>query len=269
MGGRDRLDVDAIKENLRTRLVGRQVLVYDCTSSTNDIAWQCAGAGSNNGLVVLTEEQTSGRGRAGSKWLSGKSESILCSILLLDCQISAELLTLTIAVAAVEAIGRCGTSEAKTKWPNDIILNGKKVAGILLESKTSSGDPGGGTNYVIGIGVNCHQTPASFPPRLRKTATSLDIESKTVTDRISLTRRLLVLLDDRLVTAAENSQKIIEQWCRLSTQLGHRVTLSYDNQLFSGTCTGVDPQHGLILHLDKGGVRMFEAAQTSIVRIDY
>jgi len=261
MSERDRLDADAIRQNLSTKLVGRDIVVFDSTTSSNDIAWQCARNRNNNGLTIFVEEQTAGRGRAGTKWLSGKFESILCSILLLDCKISAELITLTAAVATSEAIGRCGSSEAKIKWPNDIIINGKKVAGILVESKSVKSQ----TSYVIGIGINCHQKNEAFGPDLRKTATSLDIETKTIADRISLARRLLISLDDWLVTAAKSNQKVVDRWCQLSTQLSHRVTLSYNNQLFSGNCIGLDPGRGLILQLDRGGLRMFDAAHSSVV----
>ena len=255
-------DRDKIKTNLKTARIGREVMVFSSTSSTNDIAWQCEQNVNNDGLVIFTEEQTTGRGRAGAKWLSGKFESILCSILLLDCHISAELLTLTGAVATAEAIGRCGGSQAKIKWPNDVLVNDKKVAGILVESKRS----GPRLDFAIGIGINCHQKINSFSTELRHTATSLDIESRTITDRVSLAKRLLVGLDDWLIATAENSEKVIDKWRHLSTQLGHRVTLSYNNQLFSGNCTGVDPQKGLVMHLDNGSVRMFDAAHTNIVK---
>ncbi|MCX5637437.1 MAG: biotin--[acetyl-CoA-carboxylase] ligase, partial [Planctomycetota bacterium] len=122
----DLLDVDLIKAELKTKRIGRKILVYSRTASTNDVAAEYAKNKVNDGLVVFAEEQTAGRGRAGSKWHSGRSDSILCSILLTDCTLNGELLSLSCAVAIAETIGK----SAKIKWPNDIILNGKKVAGI-------------------------------------------------------------------------------------------------------------------------------------------
>jgi BirA family transcriptional regulator, biotin operon repressor / biotin---[acetyl-CoA-carboxylase] ligase len=258
----DSLDPDRIKSHLRTERIGKKVIVYSATASTNDVAAEYAKNRDNDGLVVLAEEQASGRGRGGSKWLTGSGDSVLCSILLTDCELGAEILPLTTAVAVAEAIGKCAKAEAKIKWPNDIILNGKKAAGILVESRRV----GRHTAYVIGIGINCHQKKQSFPAELQKTATSIDIETGRFTDRISLVKRLLTSADHWLDVAEQNKEEVIERWRRLSGQLGHRVSLIYNRRKFSGNCIGIDPEKGLILQLDSGGIRMFHAAQTTIAK---
>jgi BirA family biotin operon repressor/biotin-[acetyl-CoA-carboxylase] ligase len=255
----DLLDPDKIKANLSTKYIGRKILVYNSTASTNDIAAEYARDKNNNGLVIFAEEQTAGKGRGGNKWLSRRSESILCSIILIDSLLKAELLSLTCAVAAADAIGKAG-SEAKIKWPNDVLLAGKKVAGILLESKLNNK----GNNYIIGIGINCHQKKDSFPHNLQAVATSIDIESRTICDRISLAKRLLVSMDSWLEAAEKNPGIVTERWSQLSVLLGHRISLLYNGRKFSGNCIGIDPQSGLIIQLDTGGIRMFDAAHTSI-----
>jgi len=204
----DRLDPDKIEANLKTKRIGRKILVFNSTSSTNDIAAEYARNKGNDGLAVFAEEQTKGRGRAGARWHSGRADSILCSIVLADSKMNAELLSVTCAVGVAEAIGKVGNAQAKVKWPNDIMLDGRKVAGILLESRPS------------------------------------DTGHTEVAEK-----------DDAKVTA---------QWRDLSVQLGHRITLSYDGREFTGNCIGIDPEKGLILQLETGGVRMFEAAQTSV-----
>jgi BirA family biotin operon repressor/biotin-[acetyl-CoA-carboxylase] ligase len=254
------LDPDKIRTNLKTRYIGKKIVVYKSTASTNDIAAEYARNKANNGLVVLAEEQRGGRGRGGNKWVSGYGQSVLCSILLTGCELDAELLPLVIAVATAEAIGKCAKEEAKIKWPNDIILNNKKVAGILVESKKHTKY----ASHVIGIGINCHQQRADFPDDLRKTATSIDIETGTKADRISLIRRLLVSVEHWLEIGEKKPQKVIDHWQKLSTQLNHRITVIYNRRRFAGNCIGIDPQEGLILQLDTGGIRMFHAAQTSI-----
>ena len=258
----DSLDPDKIKANLNTGYIGKKVLVFNSTSSTNDIAAEYAKNKANDGLVIFAEEQTAGRGRAGSKWQSEPGDSILCSVVLTDCKINPELLSLACAVAIAEAIGKIGDTEAKIKWPNDIILNGKKVAGILLESKSDSTSGA----YVLGIGVNCHQNKDSFPPELQPIATSVDIESQSISDRISLAKRLLTSVEHWLEIAAKTSEKVTEKWRRLSIQLNHRIKLNYNGREFAGNCIGIDPEKGLILQLDTGGVRMFDAAHTTIVK---
>ena len=258
----DLLDPDKIKSNLRTKRIGRKILVYNRTSSTQKIAAEYAKNKENDGLVIFTEEQTAGKGRADNKWYSSYSESILCSIILADNKLNSELLSLTCAVAVAEAIGKSANAEAKIKWPNDITLNGKKAAGILLESKTDSS----GNTCIIGIGINCHQKKDSFPVELQPIATSIDIESHSISDRILLAKRLLTSMEHWLEVAAQTSEKVINQWHKLSIQLGHRVKLIYNGQEFSGNCIGIDPEKGLILQLDTGGVRMFDACHTTIFK---
>jgi len=259
----DRLDVDVIKANLHTPTVGKQILIFKSTGSTNDVAWEYATDEKNSGLCVFAEEQTAGRGRGGAKWLSAQGQSILCSILLVDCQCGAELLTLASAVAVAEAINRYTQLETRVKWPNDIIIKGKKVAGILLESKTTDNR----VDYVIGVGINCHQKEEFFQKHeFQMPPTSIDIESNTIVDRNLLATELLASFDEWLTIAQAGSPKIIDTWSRLNSQLGHRVTVEYDQKRFSGNCIGVDPANGLILQLDDGGVRMFDAAHTTIIK---
>jgi BirA family biotin operon repressor/biotin-[acetyl-CoA-carboxylase] ligase len=289
----DRLDPDLIRANLKTKQIGGKVLVYDRTSSTNDVAAEYARNPDNSGLVVFAEEQTAGRGRTGASWQGGREQSLLFSIALVDCRVSNELLSLTCAVAVAEAIGQIGGCQAAIKWPNDIILDGKKVAGILLESKSQRTKDRGGvctahqhsngiedgvrctpyqpptSNFaihVIGIGINCHQTPDSFPPELQATATSLDLVGGTRCQRVTVAKRVLTSLDHWLRVAERNGQQVIDTWSRLSTQLGQRVTLSCNKRRYTGNCIGVDPEKGLILQLDRGGVRIFDAAHTHIVK---
>ena len=287
------LDPDKIKENLKTKRIGGKILVYDSTSSTNDIAAEYAGNKQNDGLVIFTEKQTAGRGRVGNKWLSGRADSILCSIILIENKLSAELLSLTCAVAVAETIGRPGRSRAKIKWPNDIMLNGKKVAGILLESRSlpiskSKIENRNSKIYVVGIGINCHQKKESFTGELQRIATSIDAESHLLRssfivlrsaeyavrgtqhaariDRVLLAKRLLSSLDHWLEVAANDGEKIIDRWRELSIQLAHRVTLIFNGAKFAGHCIGIDPEKGLILQLDTGGVRMFDAAHSTIAK---
>jgi len=256
----DHLDPDKIKVN--TKRIGRKILVYNRTSSTNDIAAEYAKNKENDGLVIFAEEQTAGRGRAGAKWYSGRADSILCSILLTVCKCNSEMLSLACPVAVAEAVGKIADTRTKIKWPNDIILNGKKVAGIMVESKNINGS----TAYIIGIGINCHQKKESFPHELQTIATSIDIESRSICDRISLAKRLLTSLDHWLKVAQHTSEKVIDQWRRLSVQLGHRVTVVFNGRKFTGNCIGIDPQRGLILQLDTGGQRLFDAAHTTIAK---
>jgi BirA family transcriptional regulator, biotin operon repressor / biotin---[acetyl-CoA-carboxylase] ligase len=256
------LSRDSIATNLATELVGRDVVVYKSTASTNDLAWRYAGDAAKNGLAIFTETQTAGRGRRGNKWLGGQSQSLLCSILLLDVHLCADMVTLAAGVAVAEAIGTCGRQTARLKWPNDVVLEGRKVAGILIESRSSSGR----TAYVIGIGINCCQSPQDFPAEIGESTTSIELASGYPCDRNSLARRLLTGLDEWLAKAGKEPDTVTETWLGLSNQLNHRLTLQHDNRTYVGNCVGVDPQKGLILRLDGGALMMFNASQTHTVR---
>lgn len=260
---KDLLDPDKIKENLNTRRIGKRILVYNSTISTNDIAAEYAKNKQNDGLVIFTEQQTKGRGRTGSKWLSGYADSILCSIVLTDYKFNPELLSLTAAVAVADGLGKIGPHEAQLKWPNDILLNDRKVAGILLEAKTNKNS----VDYIIGIGINCHQTRDSFPPELQDTATSIDIESQTISDRISLAKRLLTSIDNWLEIVEKQNKEVVQKWCQLSTQLGRRVSLIFNGKKFTGNCIGIDPEKGISIQLDTGGVSFFPAAHSTIAKV--
>ena len=258
----DRLDPDKITANLKTMRIGRIVVVHDSTSSTNDIAAEYARNPGNDGLVAFAEEQTAGRGRTGATWQSAHGDSLLFSVLLVNCPLESELLSLTCAVAVADALGQIGGHSARVKWPNDVMLAGRKIAGILVESKQSKT----ARAHIIGIGINCRQSPETFPPELRQGAISIDQAAGTRCDRTSLAKRVLASLDHWLATAQCDRGRILDTWNRLSTQRGQRVTLAYNGRQFTGNCIGVDPEKGLILQLDRGGVRMFDAAHTSIVK---
>lgn len=253
------LEVDKIKSNLKTDQIGSQIIIYKSTASTNDIARKYADGGEkNSGLVVLSEHQTAGRGRRGNKWFDGKSKSILCSILLFNDNIKPEMMALVIAVACAEAIGKCGRNEPQIKWPNDIYVNGKKLAGILIEKQPKF--------YIIGIGINCHQQTHDFPKELLEIATSIDIECKTDCDRNLLVKRLLFNLERCLEICEENPDEIVEKWHSRSMLNGRRITVEHNGKQFTGICLGVEPSQGLIMQLERGGVKMFDAAGTSIVK---
>jgi biotin-(acetyl-CoA carboxylase) ligase len=132
----------------------------------------------------------------------------------------------------------------------------------MVESKTANDR----TAYIVGIGINCHQKKGFFPSELQTTATSIDIESRSICDRISLAKRLLSSLDHWLKIAEKNSKKVIDRWRQLSTLLNQRVTLIFNGKKFTGNCIGIDPEKGLILQLETGGIRMFDAVHTRLTK---
>jgi BirA family transcriptional regulator, biotin operon repressor / biotin---[acetyl-CoA-carboxylase] ligase len=252
----DALDPDEIRKCLHTHIIGSRVLVFDSVSSTNTIASEYGRNPRNNGMVILAEHQEAGRGRAGNAWVNTYGDSLLCSIVLINNTFRTELLSLAVAVATAESIH----ARARIKWPNDLMINGKKVGGILLESMVYPSHQ----TYVLGIGINCHQRADSFPEALKQLATSMDMETGTYVDRITLLRRLLASVEKWLNLAQQSPDQVIEQWQQKSIQLGHRVSLCFNGKSYTGNCIGIDPDKGLVVQLDRGGVRVFDAVHSSI-----
>lgn len=257
------LDGDFIRANLGTGRIGKEIIVYKSTSSTNDIAAQYAKGGKkNDGLAVFAEYQTAGRGRRGNKWLSEPGKSILCSILLYEPDIKPDVIVLACAVAVGETIGRCGRKEAKIKWPNDVLLDNKKVAGVLVEGISVKKQK----FFVIGIGINCHQKKEDFPGELAEAATSIDIQIAAPCDRNRIAKRLLVNLDHWLGGGLKKPDEIIEKWQSMSALTGRQITVEHNGREFTGICIGVEPAEGLIIQLQRGGVKIFDAATTTIIK---
>ena len=153
-------------------VIGREILVFEETDSTNDLAARAGQDGVSEGLVIFAESQRAGRGRLGRKWVSPPGRNLLCSILLRPAAVPVERwpeLTFCAALAVAETAERFTGLPARIKWPNDVLLAGRKVAGILLECHHGQA-PG---FVVVGIGLNVLQKAEDFPPELRDRAGSL------------------------------------------------------------------------------------------------
>lgn len=253
----DRLNPDYLESNTNNR-VGRKIIVYKSTASTNDVAWNYAISKVNDGIAIFAEMQTLGRGRRLSKWFSEDGSSVLCSVLLKNEKLPFELLNMAAAIATAEAIGECGSNYPTIKWSNDVFINTNKIAGILIEAKAD--------DFVIGIGINCHQQPIDFPEELRQQATSIDIQNSSRCDRNFVAKRLLISLEEWICAAKNDISKVKERWKQLCPLIGTNISILHNNNIYKGYCKDIDPQYGLVLVLENGAVRMFDAAQSSIFK---
>jgi BirA family biotin operon repressor/biotin-[acetyl-CoA-carboxylase] ligase len=179
----------------RTRRIGQRIIVLDRTSSTNDDSWRMAESEPSDGLVIFAESQSAGRGRRGAKWYGGRSQSLLLSCVLSGQDESFYRTASAMAAQAVaETVAAVTGLEPRIKRPNDVLLQGRKISGVLVETRRIGGRLVG----VLGIGLNCHQTQECFPPELHYAAGSLLSESGRQFDRLILARRLLRRLDQWL-----------------------------------------------------------------------
>ena len=196
---RDVLEGVAIEEKLR---VGRRVMVYLKTTSTNDVAWQCVGSDDADGLVVVADEQTAGRGRQGHQWAAKVGQSVLMSVLLRNVEgdgAGGDTLTLLAGLAAAKALESLllAGERLQIKWPNDILHEGRKVAGILVERRG-----GGNGNVVIGIGVNVNHAGGDFRVELAGRAASLLQVSGGGVDRARVMAAVIEQLNAYVVASA-------------------------------------------------------------------
>lgn len=174
--------------HLETRRLGRRILVYDRVESTNTLAAALAADPANAGTVVLADEQHAGRGQHGRRWQCPPGDGILMSVLLFPPPELRRPVVLTAwaAVSVCEAIREVTSLQVRIKWPNDVLLSGRKVCGILIEQ---------GKATVVGIGLNVNQTAESFATAGLTLAGSLAVAAGRPLDRDAVTRRLIEHLD--------------------------------------------------------------------------
>ncbi len=176
-GGDPRLDPDLLRAALPAEaVVGRQILVFEETDSTNDLAARAGDDGLPEGLAIFAESQRAGRGRLGRRWTSPPYQALLLSVLLRPAAVPVARwpeLTFCAALAVAETAERLTGQPARIKWPNDVLLGGRKIAGILLEAHHRR-TPG---FVVVGIGVNVLQRLTDLAPELRERAGSLAMAS--------------------------------------------------------------------------------------------
>ncbi len=260
------LDATLLTDDLNTTRVGRSVRVLAETTSTNDVAFDVAASGGGaDGLAVFAEYQTGGRGRQGRTWLAPRGASVLCSVLLFapDDMAFAGLLTLAAGVAACDAIRETTTAWPVLRWPNDVFVGGRKIAGVLVESRPAAG---GRRAWVVGTGINCYQHAEHFPPELRDRATSLELASPEPIDRLRLARQLLRELDRWLAPGPASTAETVRcSWLERAEPLGQRIRLVSEGRTFAGITLDVDPQEGLLVQLDEGARRWFDASRTQVV----
>jgi BirA family biotin operon repressor/biotin-[acetyl-CoA-carboxylase] ligase len=213
------LAIPAVRSALSLEL-GRDIEYHDRIGSTQDRARELATGGAPP-VVVVANEQTAGRGTKGRAWDAPRGTGLLCSWLFRPAPAEAALFVLLAGVAIARALDRIGAHGALLKWPNDVELGQKKVAGVLAHATTQ----GEGGSLVLGVGVNVHQQPTDFAPALRATATSLAMAGADV-DRLALLANLAGELD--AIARPEDRPTALAEWRRRATLLGRVVEVTRD-----------------------------------------
>lgn len=227
-------------DRLKTKVVGRELRHVERCVSTNDLAWQAALDGAPDGTAIFADEQTKGRGRFGRTWMAERGQALLCSLILRP-SIDVERVPLVTALGALAAADVVGDA-ATIRFPNDVMLDGLKIAGILVEARFVSSRP---DVFIVGIGLNVCGHPAEMG------ATSLGPNA-------SLTRTARALLeaaDDWYGRLDGNLRDYRKAWRERSFILNKRVRVKQDGRYFPGVVEEIDPIDGLVIRLDSGQVR--------------
>jgi len=229
----------------------RHIYHFFKVDSTNTVAMQLGEQGEPHGAVVLAEEQTAGRGRAGRKWISEKSAGIHCTVLVRPriAPAYAPLLTLVAGLAARDAAAEELDSLPDIRWPNDLLIGGRKFCGILTEMHA---EPDRIHYAVIGIGMNVNQT--KMPAELADTATSLRMETGKTHSRLELLIRLLRHLDHYYnLFLAEGAEPILRRFAEVSSYFqGKHVKILTATETFMGTTAGLESSGVLRVTRDDG-----------------
>lgn len=246
------------------RVVGCQVICLDETDSTNDELKRRAMAGAPTGLAATAESQTGGKGRRGRSFQSLKGKGLYLSVLLRP-QVPLETvsqLTAWTAVAVCRAIENVSGVQADIKWPNDVLVGGKKLCGILTELGVEA-ETGSLSYVVVGMGVNVSQTAADFGPELCPIATSLALLGVQAR-RAALARELLARLDDMNAAFPEGRADYLDEYRRRCVTLGKQVKLVRPVGETMAQALDIDDDFALKVRLDSGEEEIVSSGEVSV-----
>ena len=268
VGTPDRLHADDLLSRLagKTRVVGRDIRVFLETTSTNDVIDKLARDGVKEGVVVLAEAQSKGRGRLGRKWLSAAGKGLWLSVLLRPAlrPQAATQVTIMAATAVSRAIRRQTGLAPAIKWPNDILLNGRKAVGILTELH---GELDRIDYLMVGIGVDVNLAPADFPPELRRMATSLRQELGSPVDRAELAAALVRELDADYQRISEGQfAALAGEWADQCVTLGKTVRIQIGDRVVQGRAESLDEDGALLVRTEHGRLERIVGGDVTLER---
>jgi len=254
----------SIKSKLAQSRLGGEVFYFETVDSTNNCARNALHEGADHGSLFLADSQRMGRGRFGRSWQSTPGAGIYLSVILrpnLDRE-DCPKVSLIAGLAAVLAVNRIAGVHANLKWPNDVLLGGKKICGILSEFHSPTPDNCG---IIVGVGVNVHHDRDCFKGDLENTATSLEIESGRSLNRNDLIVAFLEDLDSHL-SLLENGdfKRAVDLWMENCEMFGKEINISQGGSTFRGKALGLDEQGNLLLELDGGKLMSFDSGEATL-----
>lgn len=252
----------ALAEGLASRRVGRRILVLPEVDSTNRYALALAAAEgpSSDGMVVFAEQQTAGRGRFGRSWHAPRGASLLMAVLLWEDWLKRgpAFSVMAAGLALLRGIEASTDVSPVIRWPNDLYVRNRKLAGVLVEVGEQ------GRVAAIGIGLNCLQQTGHFPEEIRDRSISLEMASSGTVHRPAVARAILHALDDEFGSSrGEDTARLAAEWSAHSDDIGRRTTLFSAGERVRGQIVDVHPETGLVLQGDNGVRRYFDPETTT------
>jgi len=243
--------------------LGAPLTLLDETTSTNDEAKRAAKNGAPHGATWIAESQSAGRGRQGRLWISPRGENILLSVLArLSCPPRRlPLMSLVVGLAARDAVARAAPgADVRVKWPNDVVIEGRKVCGILVEAQVASSHV---EAIVIGVGMNVHTK--AFPESIRHLATSVALHTPRQPDRAALVADLLGGLErDLPLVAARGLGPVHARLAEVDALRGRRVESDLQEGAAPGVAEGIDVEGRLMVRRDDGFLQRFVAGEVHL-----
>ncbi len=243
------------------------ILRFDSLDSTNTAALEQAKCGADEGLCVVAEQQTAGRGRHGRVWISPKNAGLYFSVILRPRleNVFFPLLTLMSAIAVFDVLIELCNLSPDIKWANDILINGKKICGILAEmTETKTG-----TAVVVGIGINLE--PANFPPEIASIATSVEQEINQKINVETLLEHLTAKLAHfyQILQSDGGAEQIRSEWARRSSYFeGKNVRVKFATETIYGTTCGIEANGALRVKTADGEIKIVYAGDVESVRVN-
>jgi BirA family biotin operon repressor/biotin-[acetyl-CoA-carboxylase] ligase len=247
---------------LRTRRLGHALFTRAEVGSTNDVAWDLAQQGADEGACVVADVQTRGRGRMNRSWHSTAGKGLALSVLLHPGCDAGTLATtpLVAGLALRRGLDALGL-DATLKWPNDLVVRGRKLSGILAESRRTAD---GVDVIVLGVGVNVSQEPADFPQELESRATSVAMEGRPA-GREAVAAAFLNALEPLWDEHVEGDPgEVLEAWRRESGFWGRRIVAHVAGRTVAGVATGLDARGGLLVRTEEGETRTLFAGDLEV-----
>ena len=251
----------------RGEIIGRKIIILESTSSTNDVAIEIGRKEKTpEGTVIIADEQKKGRGRFGRNWISPPGVNLYFTVILKPTLFPANIsiITLAAAVAVASSVREYTGLGAEIKWPNDILIHGRKICGILVEMK-SMGERIDLMN--VGIGLNVNMNLDTLPEDIRSFTTSLKTESRSDIDRCVLLNVILNKLERIYKMILDgDKQTLINEWIRLNCTTGKEVSVQSQNSIIRGVAESVNDNGELRIRLESGKIETIHSGELKILR---